>query len=178
MKLNRNRKRVAALLVVALLALATVGAYAYFTSTGSGSGSVTVGTSSAWQVDTLAATGGPLTPGGGASTYEAVGYNVTNNSTGAQGLTNVNIKVAQANGSAWTAQSNGAKPACTASDFQLSLDNGTSFAAPGASVDDTALAGTVAAGATTSNGTVTMRDTGANQDNCKGVTVPLYLSAS
>jgi hypothetical protein len=92
----------------------------------------------------------------------------------------VNVKVANADGTAWSSQTNGSKPACTASDFQLSLDGGSSFAAAGASVDDTSLAGSLAASAVTSDSTVTvkMRDNGLNQDNCKGLTVPLYLFAS
>ena len=79
-----KHKKVAGLLVIALLALTSVAAYAYWTSTGSGTGSATVGTDSPWQVDTDAATGGPLTPGGPSQT---VGYTITNNSTGHHGCT-------------------------------------------------------------------------------------------
>jgi hypothetical protein len=167
-------------LLAVVAAVAAVGGYAYWTSTGTGTGSAAVGTSTVWQVTTLAYAGGPLTPGGGSGTYETVAYNVTNNSTGQQSLANVNVKVAQSDGSAWSAQANGAKPACTAADFQLSVDGGTTWAAAGASANDTALAGNRAPGSTTSNATITIRmvDNGANQDNCKSQTVPLYLSAS
>lgn len=174
-------KRRAVILAVCLIGvIGAVGGYAYFTSTGNGSGSGAVGTSTAWQVDTLPYAGGPLTPGGGVGTYETVDYNVTNNNTGQQNLANVNVKVANTNGSAWSSQTNGAKPACTKDDFQLSVNGGSSWSAVGAAADDTALAGNRAPGSTTANATITLRmvDTGANQDNCKTLTVPLYLAAS
>lgn len=179
-KKHRNKKR--SLILLALFALAAVvaavGGYAYFTSTGTGTGSATVGTSTTWQVTTAAAAGGPLTPGGAAGTYQTVGYTVKNNSTGKQSLADVNVKIAQSDGSAWSQQSNVAKPACTAADFQLSVD-GTTFSAAGAAANDTSATGNLAPGAT-ATGTITIRmvDSGANQDNCKSLTVPLYLAAS
>jgi hypothetical protein len=177
----KSKKGIAALIATLVVAISAVGAYAYFTSTGSGTGTAKVGTSTTWQVDSLAYAGGPLTPGGGLGTYETVDYNVTNNSTGQQNLANVNIKVATAIGGAWS--NNTAfplKPACTAGDFQISLDGGTTWAAAGASADDTELAGNRAPSTTTANATITLRmiDTGANQDNCKTLDVPLYLFAS
>jgi len=174
----KSKKSVAALVATLAVAVAAMGAYAYFTSTGEGSGSATVGTSTAWDVDTDAYTGGPLTPGGGAGTYETVGYTITNPSTGHQNLANVNIKVANNDGSPWSTQADNTKPACSATDFQLSLD-GTTWAAVGGSVDDTALAQNFAPGASDSSEVqIRMVDTGANQDNCKTATVPLYLYAS
>lgn len=161
-------------------AIVAVGGYAYFTSTGNGSGSATVGTSTAWQVDTFAAVGGPLTPGGLAGTYQTVDYTVKNNGSGQQNLTNVTVKVATAAGAVWSAQADTLKPACTKDDFQLSANGGTTWAAIGAPVIDAALAGNKAAGSTTAHATITIRmiDTGANQDNCKTLTVPLYLTAA
>jgi hypothetical protein len=175
MRILKSKKGIALLAVVAVAAISAVGAYAYFTSTGTGSGSATVGTSTAWQVTTDAATGGPLTPGGASTTYEAVAYRVKNNSTGHQNLANVNVKVANADGTAWTAVAG-----CSASDFQLSIDGGSTWGAAGASVNDTALAGNLAPSGVTSDGTITIRmiDSGSNQDGCKNATVPLYLYAS
>jgi hypothetical protein len=164
MKLLRNRKLVALMATLALGATAVAG-YAYFTSTGSGSGSALVGTSTAWEVNTSAYTGGPLTPAG---PTETVGYSVKNNSTGQQSLANVAIKVANADGSTWTSV-----PGCSASDFSIS------GAAAGATFNDTAPAANVAAGATrTGSVTIQMVDTLTNQDGCKNATVPLYLSAT
>ena len=174
--MKRIGKRTAVLLAVAVAAVvAAVGAYAYFTSTGAGSGSASVGTSSTWDVDTTAATGGPLYPGGGSGTYQDVAYTVTNPSSGHQNLANVNIKVANNDGTLWDGPGT-----CSASDFELSLDGGTTFAAAGASVNDTELAGNAAPGEVRGPATVTIRmiDTGVNQDDCKLATVPLYLFAS
>jgi hypothetical protein len=166
-RITRFRKRTWVLLgvVAVIAAMASVGAYAYWTSTGSGTGSATVGTDTPWEVTTAAATGGPLTPDGPA---QSIDYTVTNNSTGTQRLANVAISVANANGSAWDGPGT-----CSAADFEV---NG---AAAGTAYDDTSLAGDFAAAADdTAPITIQMIDTGANQNDCRGVTVPLYLFAS
>jgi hypothetical protein len=184
MKLIKSKKGVALLAALAVAVVAAVGAYAYFSSTGTGTGSASVGSSTAFTIASDAATGGPLTPAGGALTYESVKYNVTNPSSGAQKLNNVNIQIAGKDSvtglaTAWSV-SGGTNPDCTKGDFQLSVDGGTTWAAAGASVNDTALAADLAAGTTTAKSTVMIRmiDTLANQDNCQGATVPLYFSAS
>jgi hypothetical protein len=185
MKLRSKRTLVLLGVLAGVAVFAAAGAYAYFTSTGHGSGSAAVGTSTAWQVNTDAYSGGPLTPGGGSATYESIKYRVKNNNSGQQALANVNIKVAGTDGSGnatvWSAQADSGKPACSKDDFRLSVDGGTTWAAAGASVDDAVLAGNLAPGATTtSDGTIMIRmvDSGANQDNCKSQSVPLYLYAS
>jgi hypothetical protein len=163
--MNTIGKRGWILLALGLVAaIAAVGGYAYFTSTGTGSGSGSVGTSTAWQVTTDAAVGAALTPGGPSQT---VGYHVKNNSTGYQSLANVAIKVANSNGTVWTAVAG-----CSKDDFNVGAGAGVTF-------NDIALAGNIAPGATV-NGTITlsMVDTGSNQDGCKLAAVPLHLSAS
>jgi hypothetical protein len=159
-----------AVIVAAIGSLAFgAAAFAYFTSTGTGSGTATVGTSTAWQVDTVAPDGLPLTPGG--ATEQTIGYTVTNNSSGNQHLANVNVKVGNTAGDgSFVAWSSGS---CSADDFNI---NG---AGAGAAYDDDDAAGNLDAGADVSDAiTITMVDTGVNQDDCKDVTVPLYLSAS
>lgn len=172
-----TRKRfIAALSVIAVLAAAGA-AIAYFTSTGTGTGSATVGSASNWTVgETGTATGGPLYPDAAIGTghIQTDPYTVTNAGSGSQDLTQVVISVANANGSAWSSQTNPAKPACTASDFSVGgRPIGTAWT-------DTSLAGDYVAGASqTGSVTVQMIDkTSSNQDNCQGVTVPLYMSAS
>ena len=164
--MKKVSKRALVLLAVAGVAIvAALGAYAYFTTTGTGSGSATVGTDTPWQVDTDAATGGPLTPDGPSQT---VSYTVTNNSSGHQSLANVAISVANADGSAWDGPGN-----CSAADFEV---NG---AAAGTAYDDTELAQNFAPGGSdTGTVTIQMIDTGVNQDACKDAIVPLYLFAS
>ena len=67
----------------------------------------------------------------------------------------------------------GTKPACTANDFSVGGQ------AVGSNWTDNSLAGDYVAGASkTGSVTVQMIDNDANQDNCQGVTVPLYMSAS
>jgi hypothetical protein len=164
-----------AALVVAIAA--SVGAYAYFTSTGTGTGSATVGTASNWTVgQTGVNSGGPLYPDpsiGGANVQDNA-YHVKNNNAGNQSLANVAISVANSNGSAWSAQADTNKPACTKDDFSVGGE------AVGVTHNDTSLAGTFTAGQDKTTGSVTVEliDNGANQDNCQGVTVPLYFSAS
>jgi hypothetical protein len=111
---------------------------------------------------------------------ESETYKVNNPSAGAQNLNQVVISVANSNGSAWSSQTNGAKPACTKNDFQLSLD-GSTWAAAGSSVTDTTIASDLGGGASSAQHTayIRMRDNGLNQDNCQNLTnVPLYYSAS
>ncbi len=174
----RLKKRTLILLGAAVVAVGlAVGAYAYFTSSGTGSGQATVGTSTAFTVPTSNDLGGPLYPGD-TSAVASEDYKVHNPSTGHQNLIQVVISVANSNGSAWSV-TGGGNPACTQDDFQLSLDNST-WAAAGTSVTDTAIAANLAGGADSATHTVYIRmiDSGANQDNCKLATVPLYYSAS
>ena len=160
-----TKKRAVAVAVVASLAV-SAGAYAYFTSTGTGSGSATVGTSTAWTVTDNGTDGDALTPGG--LTEQTMDYSVTNPSSGQQSLAKVTVRVANADGTAWDGFGT-----CSAADFSV---NG---AVAGAAYDDTEHAGNIAPGATVNNSvTLKMVDTDANQDDCKTVSVPLYLAAS
>jgi hypothetical protein len=169
------KKRVAVVVAVVAMLVAAASAYAYFSSTGTGTGSATVGTSTAFTVASSAATGGPLYPDAavGTGNIDTVNYTVTNPSAGNQNLNQVVIKVAKSDGSAWSSQTDGSKPACTAGDFSVGGEN------VGLSHTDTSLAANLApSGVASSSVTVQMIDNGLNQDNCKGVTVPLYFSAS
>ena len=131
-------------------------AFAYWSTSGNGSGSAATGTSSEFVVSTDAATGDPLTPGGPTQT---VGFHVQNTNSGVQRLSAVSVTVANSDGSTWTSGD------CSAADFSI----GTPQFTPG----------DIAAGAT-KDGTVTisMNNLSTNQDDCKDVTVPLYVSAS
>ena len=172
-----TKKRVAfGLATVGALALA-VGAYAYFTSTGNGTGAATVGNATNWTVgESGTPSTGALYPDAsiGGANVQTHHYTVTNGGSGSQYLTKVVVSVAKNDGTAWTSQTDGTKPACSASDFSVS-------AAPvGTAWTDTALFGDFTAGQSKTTGVVTveMIDNHANQDNCQGVSVPLYFSAS
>jgi hypothetical protein len=150
--------------VVGSLAL-SVGAYAYFTNTGHGSGSASVGTSTAWTIDNIVTSGGALSPGSGEQT---VAYKVTNSGSSSLRLSKVTVKVANDNGSTWAPASG-----CSAADFSINgatagdsyedVENAQNFG-PGGAVDNTV--------------TITMVDTGKDQNACQGALPPLYLSAS
>ena len=145
--------------VVAGTVLALTGggvAFAYWTTSGNGSGSAATGDSSAFTVETDAAVGDLLTPGGPTQT---ITFHVTNENSGVQRLQAVVAKVANDDGSAWNSGN------CSAADFDVSA---TSFTA-----------GDVASGATKDGTfTISMKNLSTSQDDCKNVTVPLYVSAS
>jgi hypothetical protein len=158
MRTRKMTKKTKSLVAAGILVVATAGgAYAYWSTTGNGSGSGSTGTTSAFVVTTDAATGSPLTPGGPTQT---VAFHVQNTNSGVQHLSAVSVTVATSTGAAWTSA-----PGCSAADFTVGTPSFT--------------AADVAAGAT-ADGTVTltMKNLGSNQDGCKNVTVPLYVSAS
>jgi hypothetical protein len=151
-------------------------AFAYFTSTGTGTGSAVVGSATNWTVgESGTPTGGPLYPDAsvGGANIQTDSYTVTNAGHGSQNLTSVVISVANSNGSAWSSQANGSLPACTAADFSVGgLTAGNPWT-------DSSLAGDFTSGQSkTGTVTIEMIDSGKNQNNCQGVTVPLYFSAS
>jgi hypothetical protein len=157
-KLSKRKKRLA--VVAAVLIGVGVGgglAYAYWSSTGAGSGSASTGTNTAFTVASSTATGGPLTPGGPS---ETVAFTVTNPGSGHQYLSSVLVTVANSDGTPWTAV-----PGCSSDDYAI----GT----PTITYGDVTPSGVV-------NGSVTvsMTNRAANQDGCKGATVPLYFVAS
>jgi hypothetical protein len=171
-----TKKRViAAVTAIAALALAA-GAFAYFTSTGNGTGTASVGNASNWTVaESGTPTGGPLYPDAaiGGANIQTDSYTVTNPGKGSQNLTQVVISVAKSDGTAWSSQTDATKPACTKADFSVGAQT------PGSAWTDTSLAADFTAGqAKIGTVTVEMIDNGLNQDNCQGVTVPLYFSAS
>lgn len=179
-KFTAKQKLVAGLGAGAFVVAGGGAAYAYWSSTGTGSGSATVGSATNFTVGQLASpapTGGPLYPdasigvtGGHVQTNS---YKVTNPGSGSENLNKVVISVAKSDGTAWSSQTDSTKPACTASDFSV---GGQAVNTPWT---DTSLAGDYTAGSS-QTGTVTVEliDNGHNQDNCQGVTVPLYFSAS
>jgi hypothetical protein len=171
-----KKRAVVGLGVVSALVLAAA-AYAYFTSTGTGTGSASVGTATHWTVgESGTPSSGALYPDAsiGGANVQTHHYTVTNGGSGSQNLSQVVVSVAKADGSAWSSQTDSSKPACTASDFSVGGQ------AVGHTWTDSALAGDFTASQSKTNGSVTveMIDNGANQDNCQGVSVPLYFSAS
>jgi hypothetical protein len=138
------------------LALAA-GAYAYFTSTGSGTVTATVGSSSA--VTLKGTVTGNLYPGSSSS----VSLTVDNPSSGKQRVGTVSLEkiAADAGHSGCSVVITGGNP-----DFTM----------PDVVVNKTFSPGNNQA--VTPSGSLTMNDTGVNQDACQGATLTLTLKSS
>jgi hypothetical protein len=150
-----TKKRAVVLTVIAVMAFSAA-AVAYFTSGGSGSGSATVGTASTATI-TQTNTLGALFP----ATSQPVNLDIKNTGTGSQFVNKVHLDsiTADAAHAACDVSSSGANAAFTMADVTVGE--------------------TLAAGATTSkSGTLTMNDTGVNQDSCQGATLTLTFSSN
>lgn len=152
-----NRKRVIiGLAGVCVVAIAAV-AYAYFTSTGSGTATATVGTSSA--VTIKGAVSGNLYPGSSST----VTLTVDNPSSGKQRVGTVSLEkiTPDAGHSTCSVVTTGGNPDFTMADVVVNKTYG-----PGNGQ------------AVTPTGTLTMNDTGINQDACQGATLTLSLKSN
>ncbi len=153
----RTRKTVVLGTAAALTVLGAGAAFAYWTSTGSGDGAATTGASTVFTVTTEAAVG-EITPGGPGQT---IAFTVANTGTGTQSLSAVTPTLADETGAAWVPA-----PGCAIADYSIVLTTPPTYGAiaPAGSVD-----GSV---------TVTLANTGVDQDACQGLTVPVHLVAS
>lgn len=148
--MKRFAKRQWILVAVAALvaALAAFGAYAYWTASGTGSGTASVGTDSGVTI-VVTNTGAALYPGGSAT----VTFHVHNNSTSSSVMVG---KVVQ------DGPVTGLPVGCSAADFSFGdVTLNESVAASGNGADHT--------------GTLSMANTGSNQDACKGSGPVLHL---
>jgi hypothetical protein len=156
-----KKRGVAALSVIAVLAV-TAGAFAYFSSNGSGTGSATVGNPTNFTVTAQAATGS-MYPGAGSSSFT---YVVNNPGTGAENVTGTTATVASSGGN--IVDGGSAVSGCSASWFSA------------ANTAPTSLPQDLAGGTSSTSGTVTvtMSDSGTNQDACKGHSPQITINAS
>ena len=154
---TRKRRRTAFVAAIAAVAIGGGIGYAFWSATGEGAGNATTGFNAGFTVASTPPTGDALSPAGPA---QSVAFTVTNPGDGTQALTDVTVTVANADGSAWIAT-----PNCSAADYAVTTP--------------VIVYGPVA-GAGVVNGTVSisMNETGVNQDACQGVDVPLYFVAS
>jgi hypothetical protein len=151
-KALKKKRNVAALSVVAVLALAGM-AFAFWTTTGSGSGSGSVATSSG--ALTLHGTiTEELTPGG-SSAVTFTADNATKNSE-AVGTIHAVVSIDETHTNA----------GCKASDFTIA--DKAENQVIGAETSGVALA---------HNGSISMTNSGENQDACKGAAISLALSS-
>jgi predicted metal-binding membrane protein len=162
LKLTKRR------LVVVLSALVALGiaagAYAYFTGTGSGtSQTAAIGTSSNFNV-TFGTPSGAMFPGSGSDT---IPYTVTNTGSGSQQLSSVTTTVASSGANITSAGT--AVAGCLATWFSASAGTVTPTTLAASGQPNDSYAGTV---------TVTMSDSGTNQDPCQGKTPDITVHAS
>jgi hypothetical protein len=148
-----KKRALVALGCASALALAGV-AFAYFTSNGSGTGTATVGSSSA--VTLHATVGSNLYPG----TSSSVSFTVDNPSSGSQRVGTITLSsiTVDAGHSTCSTAIGGGNP-----DFSM----------PAVAVNQVFAAGN--GQNVTPTGTLTMNDTGVNQDACQGATLTLHL---
>jgi len=149
-----TKKRALLALGCTSLALAA-GAYAYFTSSGSGTGTASVGTASA--VTLHATVSSSLYPG----SSSPVSFTVDNPSQGSQRVGTITLSSISVDAGHSTCSStiSGANP-----DFSM----------PAVTVNKTFTPGN--AQSVTQTGTLTMNETGTNQDPCQGATLTLHLT--
>lgn len=154
-RITRKRTLVAISCVAALAVAAA--AYAYFTSTGSGTATAKVGTSSA--VTLKATVAGNLYPGAS----QQVSFTVDNPSSGAQRVGTISLTgiTVDAGHSTCSTVITGGNP---------------DFAMPAVAVNATFPSGN--GQAVTPKGTLTMNDTGVNQNACQGAELTLALASN
>ena len=160
--MNAKRTVVAATTAFLLIGGGTA-AYAYWTTGGSGTGTATTGTTQAVNVNqtaTIAAT----YPGQGP---QALAGNFNNPNSGPVKISSVTATVR-----AFTAQADGTKPACTASDFAITGTSTITGSGPNNEIPSGNAQGSW-------NGlSLELLDSATNQENCKSVTVTIDYVAS
>jgi len=149
---HRRRAALAAVVAVALPAVAA-SAYGYWTATGAGTGTATVA-AGAGTIHLHASAASPLAPGGSTS----VTFTADN-----PGATSLQVSTVHLQG----VTADAGHSSCLGTDFAMADVVSHTILPAGAT--GVALAGT---------GTLSMADTQANQDACKGATLTLDLSST
>ena len=152
-----TKRRGLSVLTTALLVVVVGSAYAFFTSSGTGTGTASVGSSSA--VTLHATVTGSLYPG----SSSPVTFTVDNPSSGDQRVGTISLQsvTPDAGHSTCSTTVSGGNPDFTMSNVTV---NQTFPSGNGQSVTPT--------------GTLTMNDTGVNQDACQGATLTLHLTSN
>jgi hypothetical protein len=160
MKLLKTKKGIALLAVVAVAAISAIGAYAYWTQGGTGVGSATAGDTTAVTVVQDSTTASNLYPGGPA---EDLSGHFTNPNASPVNIASVTAEVTSITG-AGTADTD--HPACSTADFEIGGDSDGPYTA--LADDSTEWSGL----------TISLKETGLNQDTCKGATAHVTYTAN
>ena len=152
-----TKRRGLSVLTTALLVVVVGSAYAFFTSSGTGTGTASVGSSSA--VTLHATVTGSLYPG----SSSPVTFTVDNPSSGKQRVGTISLQsiTPDASHSECSTVITGGNPDFTMAEIVVNKVFG-----PGTGQ------------AVTPNGSLTMNDTGVNQDACQGATLTLSLKSN
>jgi hypothetical protein len=176
---TRRRIVIAGASTAVLVAAGGGAAFAYFASTGSGTGSATVGSvgTNDWAVTQTSSTGTlfPVPAGSDATTIATdsatITFTVKNNGTSPEEFTNAKATIESVNGAASGDAETGTPPAdipnCTSGWFSATVAS-----------DPSANTQIPAGQSATVTVTVTMNDSGTNQDGCEGKTPNVDLAIS
>jgi hypothetical protein len=156
-----GRKKRIIITTAAMLAVGTGAAFAYWSAAGTTTVKAVAGKSVAFKVSSTAPAGEALTPGG---PFQSANFEIKNVNTGAQHLSGLVVKVANADGTPWTDVMG-----CSAADFEVSRPAFNIGQAPGEIAANATVSGTV---------WIQMVNLAKDQDGCQGVSVPLHFAAS
>jgi hypothetical protein len=155
MSFGSKGRALVALGCVCALAAAGGAAYAYFTSNGSGTGTASVGSASA--VTLHATVNGNLYPG----SSSPVSFTVDNPSQGSQRVGTISLA---------SITVDAGHSSCSV----VTTGGSADFGMPAVAVNRVFAPGN--GQSVTQNGTLTMNETGVNQDACQGATLTLHLT--
>jgi hypothetical protein len=157
-RISRGNKRIAIAIAVVLTFTSAGAAFAYWTSTGTGTGEATTAVASEAFEITSDPPVGTIAPG---SAGQTVAFTVTNPGPGDLNLSDVTVTIATTDGVAWVPTGS-----CLLADYSVALSTAPVY---GVIAPSGSLSGEV---------TVTLANTGVNQDDCQGQAVPLWFVAS
>ncbi|TCO51094.1 hypothetical protein EV646_10176 [Kribbella antiqua] len=180
-KILRKKRVFIPLAALAVLAVSGI-AYAFWTTSGEGDATGTTGTSTAMTVTQNGVVSG-MTPG---SAAQPVNYTITNTASTPQYITSVTITKASVTyinasgtGTGTTAADHAAgavAEVCTTADFAVVQPSAVGLDLPNGDSAFTRDAATTYQGRL--SGTVQLRNTTSNQDDCKNTTINLTITAA
>jgi len=159
-----TKKRVVVAVTVLALAVSGIAAYAYWTTGGSGTGSASTTSAQNVTVNQTNAAISNLYPGGPS---KALSGNFDNPNSGPAYVASVTAAVTAVTPAAGNTFASNGKPDCATGDFEITGTSNTPGDVPAGN-----------AKGSWSGLSVDMKDTGANQDNCKNASITITYTAN